>query len=417
MKQLWIVIIAFFLCACDAGVPIHELPEYTYIPEEKVYEYTWLDDEVPADFDPSSDYLYLDFDFDGNTWTCRVNPYSLRSTLLCTDQLCSHLHEVSCPYYCSSFIYGDVVSDGENIFLLSNQHTVVDVYDHTADKMKKMDAPALGLNAYHIPSGKLTELVNHNDFFSNPFSIDIALSDGWIYYYSEAPVYDDGTEKKDEDGDTVTETRLFRIRSDGKGSAEDLGLYMGYTELIVRDGYIWNYYGFFNESPFWENVGNDDVVRTDLCNRNPVVIPCYEKAVDDPGGYWLPYEGAMFLVYTGEKAETHIIRSNDAILYYDSGFIWTKEILEEQWEERGVIKGRQVGVVVAKKDMMSGDTEIIENPPVPEDALYIDVAAVVDGRYVIYTSYDVHPEAGGAFAKLYYLRLDTASGDVLPIYP
>ena len=414
MKVLWMIMIGLMLYSCGE---VHKLPEFEYTPEVKEYEYVWLDDEVPADFDPAGDYLYLDFDMDGDTWTCRVNPYSLRVSLLCADPLCFHKGERSCPYYGVGFIHGDVVSDGKNLFYVGNQHTVVMGYNGYTGKMEEMDSRLLGLNSYHPESGKLTELVNHKDFFREPFDIDVAYADGWVYYYCEVPVRADGVEIQDENGKTVTETRLFRIQGDGKGKAEDLGLYMGYTELIVRDGFIWNYYGFLNESDVWEGVNQDNVIRTDLNNQNPAIIPCYEQPVDDIGGYWLPYSGAMFLIYNGGNAEAHILRSDEPILYYDEGFIWTNEALEEQWEENGVIKSKQTDVTVVRKNIQTGEAERIENPPVPKDAVYLDAAAVVGGRYIIYTVYDTHPAASGAFAKLYYLRLDTENSEVYPIYP
>ena len=414
MKTLWMIIIGFMLCSCGG---VHELPEFEYTPEVKEYEYVWLDDEVPDDFDPSADYLYLDFDYEENTWTCRVNPYSLRVNLLCADPLCFHEIERSCPYYGVGFIHGDVVSDGENLIYIGNQHAVVEGYNGYTGKIEKMDSRRLGLNLYDVTSGKLTELVNHKEFFSEPFDSDIAYSDGWVYYYCEVPVYDGNNRITDENGKTATETRLFRIPSSGKSKAEDLGLYMGYTELIVRDGYIWNYNGFFNESDIWEGADQNSIVRTDLNNQNPVIVPCRDKPVDDIGGYWLPYDGAMFLIYTGGNAEVHSLRSDAPILYYGDGFLWTKETLEEQWEENGVIKSRQIGTSVVKKELLTDEGTAAENPEVPEDGLYLDAAAVVDGRYVIYTVYGEHSSAAGAFAKLYYLRLDTSNGEIYPIYP
>ena len=91
--------------------------------------------------------------------------------------------------------------------------------------------------------------------------------------------------------------------------------------------------------------------------------------------------------------------------------------MDEEWEENGVIKSKQTDVTVVRKNILTDEAEIIENPPVPKDAVYLDAAAVVDGRYVIYTVYGTHPAASGALAKLYYLRLDTESGEVYPIYP
>lgn len=417
MRILGLILLCVLLCACDSGgVSVDELPKYAFETEEEAgYEYVWLDDEVPEDFDPSRDYLYLKFDLD-DTWRYRVNPYSLRATSLCVDPLCTH-EESACPYYGVKYISSDIVSRGDVIYFVGGQYATVMGFNGTS--YVEMEAPKSGINAYNIVSGELTELVNHSEFCDSLLDFDLAVYEDWLYYYCEAPKVDErGNEIFEEDGDYVTETRLYRLALDGKSKPEDLGLYLGYTELIVENGYIWNYYGFFNESEFWRDVDQNAVVLTDLNNENPTVIPNMTEPVDDADGYQLAFDGSRMLLYTGDLAEPHVYISDEAILYYSDGWIWTTEILQEQWEEHGKIKTTQAGVAVTKKNIFTGETVVIENPPLPEDGLYLDAAAVVDGRYVIYCVYGMNPKwNSSAYAKLYYLRYDVETGEVYPIYP
>lgn len=418
MKKMIVIL----LCLLCAGCSRDELPYFEYTEPEPIYDYVWLDDELPGDFDPASDYLYLNFAIGDDTRVLRINPYTLRTTELCADPLCDHNNDLTCPY---SGMSPRFVITGNTLYHAGWQYAKVMAYDGTG--YVEMDGSAVGLNRYDLQTGILTELVHHSEFARLiALDIDFAAADGYLYYYAEAATYDDaGTEILEEDGDPVTETRLYRIKLNGKSAPEDLGLYLGYTNLILADGYIWNYYGFFNESDFWKDIPQDAWVLTDPENENPVVIPEVKELIaDDADGYHLADcadlegTGSHFLLYTGDEAERHVYRSDDEILYYADGWSWTAETVQEEWEEGGVIRSRQTGLVMRKTNLFTGESEEILLPDCPPDAGYMNTAAVVDGRYVILAVHGVvNRQISNRSGVGYYLRYDTETGESLPIYP
>ncbi|MBQ8332409.1 MAG: hypothetical protein IJX93_01390 [Clostridia bacterium] len=422
MKKWTLLLLGMMLCACDSGLSAEELPYFEYTETETVYDYVWLDDELPADFDPESDYLYLSFSVGEDTRVRRINPYTLRTTELCADPLCGHNDLLTCPYGGMSSRF---VITGEVLYSTGRQYAKVMGYNGTG--YVEMDGSALGVNRYDLKTGTLTELVHHESMTRlNMLDIDFAAADGYLYYYAEAPAYDDaGTEIREDDGDLVTETHLYRMKLNGKNVPEDLGLYLGYTNLIIADGQIWNYYGFFNESAYWKDVPQEAWVLTDLENENPVVIPEVKVPLtDDADGYHLAEcadmygTGSHFLLYTGEAAETHVYRSDEEILYYADGWIWTAETLQEEWEEGGVIRSRQTGLVMNKTNIFTGERESVALPECPPDAGFMNAAAVVDGRYVILAVHGVvNRNISNTSGVGYYLRYDTETGESLPIYP
>ena len=419
MKKLVVIWLSLLLCACDSGLSAGELPYFEYTETEPAYEYVWLDDEIPEDFDPETDYLYLNFALGKDTRVLRINPYTLRTTELCADPLCDHGNRLGCP--CFGLSPRMIVRED---ILYSTGQQYAKVMGYNGETWAEMDGSRMGLTAYHLKTGEMRTLVHHDTMCQPVLAIDIdfAYADGYLYYYAEEMTYDDeGKEIREEDGDPVTETHLYRVKMKGNSAAEDLGLYQGYTNLIIEDGCIWNYYGFFNESGIWQDIPQDSWVLTDLDNENPAVIPEVKTPlVNDPDGYCLADcrdadgTGSVFLLYTGEEAERHVYRSDEEILYYGDGWIWTAEELQEQWTEGGVIRSRPTGLAMRKTDIFTGKSEEITMPDCPGDAGYLSAAAVVDGRYVILA---VHGAISIAGAAGYYLRYDTATGATLPIYP
>ncbi len=419
MKKLLPILLCLILCGCKSG----ELPYFEYTETESSFDYIWLDDNMPEDFEPESDYLYLNFALRDDTRVLRVNPYTLRTTELCADPLCDHANRLGCPYFGMS---SRMIIREDVLYSTGEQYAKVMGYDGTG--YAEMDSSETGLNAYNLKTGEMCELVHHSIMCQPviPIDIDFAAADGYLYYYAEFPTYNaGGTELREEDGDLVTETRLYRVKLNGSGKPEDLGLYLGYTNLIIEDGYIWNYYGYFNESDSWKDIPKEAWVLTDLNNENPVVIPeVKEPFAEDPDGYRLAdcrnvsSTGSMFLLYTGAEAERHVYRSDDEILYYKDGWIWTAEVLQEEWTEGGVIRSRQTGLRLQKTNIITGESMEIALPDCPSDAGYLEAAAVVDGRYVILA---VHGAVNRQFSNMsgtgYYLRHDIETEETLPIYP
>ena len=425
MKKLMVIFLCLLLWGCDSGLSAGELLYFEYTETAPVFEYVWRDEELPDDFDPNSDFLYLNFSVGDDTRVLRINPYTLRTSELCMDPLCDHENRLGCPYFGmgSDYIIWDDV-----LYFVGEQYAKVVGYDGYIGQYREMDGSETGLNRYNFKSGEMNELVHHSDMCQPVIGMDMdfAFAEGYLYYYAESPDYDEtGAEIREEDGDPVTETHLYRVKMSGKGRPEDLGLYLGYAELLIEDGAIWNYYGHFNESDFWKDVPENSWVLTDLNNENPVVIPeVREPLVDDPDGYRLADcadvygTGSLFLLYTGEQAQRHVYRSQKEIMYYADGWVWTAEPIQEEWTDGGVIRSRQTGAAVRKTNIFTGESEKIPMPDCPLDAGYLNVSAVVDGRYLICAVHGVvNYQISNGSGVGYYLRHDTVTGETLPIYP
>lgn len=371
--------------------------------EGTTYERIYYDDDISEDFDPANDYLYLTNPLISNTPSLmRVNPYSCRTNYICTDPLCNH-DSSECPMYMYSSMT-PFLSYNNRLYYCRGTDGWVDGFNGYTNQYEKMPGNVgYGIAEYDLTTKKITYLLDCEDRYEAMMSIESMVIYGNRLYYTD-PVEDSNVSRG-------YKTILFYIDLD-TGKIHNLGDYLGYGDIIISGGYIWNRAGFLtgNENPLWDEKP-DKILITDLENQNPRWVDIYDTPVDDVDGYAYVADetnGALYLPYCGSEYPIHVYKFPgypEYIKAYSDGKIYYAVLSNSD--------------ILYTYNLITGETEVVIDTSkitLPEEIHYVRLWCVYKTKYAIYECLGA-PSTYSSVGKLYYyMRIDLETGGIAYIY-
>lgn len=369
------------------------------------FEAVYTDELVPEGYVPLRDDVVLYFDIGDVGTYYLVNPYSARVTLLCRDPLCSHDNMAfDCPlyFYAQDWNAGPEFWNGE-LFYCGGDTGLIEYYDGSPYKIvQTVGFNGFGIVRYRPDTLEKGILLHAEDRADGKRRVESITVYENSLYYKDWVVTEDGGKKQ----------HLCRMDLESE-MTEDLGEYLGYTNIIVNAGYIWNYYGFLNpnDSPLWERNA-DYWIRCDLDNRNPERIPVRHELCGDLEGYVLPREipevilAMRYLLYMGDRDEPHVVEFDRQL------FSWTNgTALEFDAADNGMgdlfLHDYRTG---EEKQMLAGWE--------PDDADRTPTySSIVDGRFVFFAMHDPPRGRNSSGRIRYYIRADLETGETVRVLP
>ena len=394
-------------CTEPGPKPIHLDEYFTSMPPADtslVIEPVYADEFVPEGYEPMRDDLVLRFSVGDTERHYLVNPYSTRTVPLCHDPFCTHeLDAECCPEVMLSSFSPILWWNGK--FILCGADTAeIDWNEPDGNGgwiVTKKTVPwgGIGIIRYDpLALGRKAILKAGDRPDSRSPFIDMTLYGDDLYYYDRVFLEDNSLRE-----------HLYRLNLK-TGKIADLGEYLGYQHVIVKAGYIWNYYGFLNPngSELWE-TNADYWIRCDLDNRNPERIPVRHEPCADLDGYIMPRADPLefplrYLLYTGDLDDPHVYEAQRGILSWENGAAVEEELTDDN------------EAILFYHDYRTGeDGRILEDWNTEYTDWIPYLTCVYADRYAIFEMREP-PKGRNTQGRLrFYMRADIFKGECAPI--